>query len=78
MKSNPRENEAREIHIILITVFNIYTWKEYCLSDVSFLPLALMFLWILSVAAAEACSKDISTRRYFLLVLSKFFQLVTS
>lgn len=63
---------------ILTTVFNIYTWKENYLSDVSFLPLALMFLWILSIAAAEACSKAISTRRYFLLVLSNFFQLVTS
>lgn len=62
----------------LTTVFHIYTWKEYCLSDVSFLPLALMFLWILSIAAAEACSKAIFTRIDFLLVLSNLFQLVTS
>lgn len=57
---------------ILSAVFNIYKWKEYCWSDTSSSPLALMFLWALSIAAAEAYTKAISMRSYFLLVLSNF------
>lgn len=60
---------------ILTTVFNIYMWKEFCWSDTSSFPLALMFLWTLSITAAKACTKAISMRSYFLLVLSNFSQL---
>lgn len=71
-KVNPKENEAQACHVNC----SISHWHAVgALSLRCPSPPALVFLWLLAVAAAEAYTNAISTKRCLLLGLSNSFQL---